>query len=664
MPLVQKIAMILENCQKYEKIEYFIFYYKFNVIIQNLKMCDRYGCNGMPENIDIEDLDKKADSMLNSEFEKPTHENSIKLKPLILEIINTNRKLDDREITAIKRKYKFNGKRSYLFQTYLLLLKMGELDNISSESDELFRESMKIKAVKSWSGVCNITIFTSPFPEYTDVNGERVKQTFSCGKACSFCPSEPGMPKSYLTLEPATLRAKKNGFDCVNQMFDRMNTLYITGHGSLAKIEVCILGGTFSHYPEKYREEFVRDVYYAANTFWNREGDLRERLSLNQEKNINDLESKCKVVQIVIETRPDCLTARELKLLRYLSVTRIQMGIQHIDDYVLEKNNRECSTARTIKAIEDAKRCGFKIDGHFMPNMPFSTVEKDKKMLLDHLVGLKTMIKRTENNEEKRTWKEWFLGKPKKETRNETWEYYDLSDEGIQVDQMKIYPTAVTVYTDIEKWYKSGEYVPYEEKYLVDMLLDFKSLIFPWIRLNRIMRDFYADNIYSISGSNLNMRTELHKILEKEGKMCSCIRCREAKLNKMDDDYIMMIRKYRASNGDEYFISAESNDNKILYGFVRLRLDDAKNKLFSELNDAALLREAHVYSTVTDIGKKGKVQHRGLGTLLMKRAEEIAMDNGYKKMAVIAAVGSRGFYRKLDYEVVEGSGEYMMKTLT
>jgi histone acetyltransferase (RNA polymerase elongator complex component) len=177
------------------------------------------------------------------------------------------------------------------------------------------------------------------------------------------------------------------------------------------------------------------------------------------------------------------------------------------------------------------------------------------------------------------------------------------------------------------------------------------------------MRDFYADNIYSKSGSNLNMRSELHQILAKEGKSCACIRCREVKLNKITDDYIFVIRKYSASNGEEYFISAESKDNKILYGFVRLRLDDAQNKIFPELNGAALLREAHVYSTVTDIGKKGNVQHQGLGSQLMKKAERIAKEKGYKKMAVIAAIGSRGFYRKIGYTLDPGVGEYMIKEI-
>jgi histone acetyltransferase (RNA polymerase elongator complex component) len=177
------------------------------------------------------------------------------------------------------------------------------------------------------------------------------------------------------------------------------------------------------------------------------------------------------------------------------------------------------------------------------------------------------------------------------------------------------------------------------------------------------MRDFYEVNIFSKSGSDLNIRNTLREILEKEGKRCDCIRCREVKSKSWDGSYIIVIRKYNASNGDEYFISAESADKQTLYGFVRLRLDDAKNKVFEELNGAALLREAHVYSTVANFNTTGNVQHKKLGTKLMKKAEEIALQKGYKKMAVIAAVGSRGFYTKIGYTLDAGIGEYMIKSL-
>lgn len=625
-------------------------------------MCDTYGAPGCKKNIDIEELDRKGKEMMNRELPKPTEKDFVAFKPLVQELVQARAVLSERDLAALKRAHKYHGKRSFLFQIYLHLVETGQ---VSDSNDDIVRQTLQIKAVKSWSGVCNITIFTAPYPEYTNEIGERVQQSFSCPFNCSFCPTEPGMPKSYLTLEPATLRAAKNQFDCVSQMHDRMSALYLMGHGNLTKLEVNILGGTFTCYPNSYREEFVRDIYYAANIFWDRDAQVvRTRLSLQEEKEINE-QARSRVVQVVCELRPDSINAEELKFLRRLSITRLQVGIQHTDNEVLERNNRRCTTHHAIRAIEEAKRVGLKIDGHFMPNMPFSTPEKDRKMLVDDLIGLRKPIKRflrpgASHRASLLNWVQPGLGDLYQDP-DEHWEIYDLVDTQIQVDQLKIYPTAVTVYTDIAKWYKEGSYVPYDETYLVDMLLDFQSMIFPWLRVNRIMRDFYADNIFSKSGSNLALRSELHEILKKEGKFCACIRCREAKQNSINANHVFVIRKYVASKGREYFISAESSDNKILYGFVRLRLDDAQNKIFPELNGAALLREAHVYSHAADWGKKGNCQHQGLGTRLMLKAEKIAREHGYAKMAVIAAVGSRGFYRKLGYELAPGDGEYMVK---
>lgn len=612
---------------------------------------DTYGAPGTKTFIDIEELDKRGAEMMSAEYDKPTIEDVIKLKPIILTILNSNTVLTEQETRKLLRKHKFNGKRSFLFQVYLELVRLNEVTN---EKEDQLRSTLKIKGVKSHSGITNITIFTSPFPTYTDSDGQVITQKFSCHHSCSYCPNDAeNMPRSYLLNEPAVIRAAKNKFDSVDQIHDRMNTLYLIGN-DIIKLEVNILGGTFSSYPDPYREEFIRDVYYAANTYWD---GPRTRLTLKEEKEINET-AKSRVVLIAVEIRPDSVTRDELKFLRKLSVTRIQMGIQHTDDEILDKVNRKCPTIRTIKAIEMLRSVGLKIDGHFMPNLPFSTPDKDRKMLIEEQCGLKRPIKR-EIKDTRTLWERfWGIIKDK-----EHWEYYDLCDSKIQVDQVKIYPCATLIYTEILEWYKDGSYVPYDEKYLKDILLDYKALIFPWVRINRIMRDFYEVNIYSKSGSNLNMRNQLVDILKKEGKKCSCIRCREVKSKSWDGTYIIVIRKYKASNGDEYFISAEDSAKETLYGFVRLRLDSASNKIFPELNGAALLREAHVYSTVTDFHKTGNVQHCGLGTKLMKKAEELAKREGYKKMAVIAAVGSRGFYTKIGYKLDPGDGEYMIKAL-
>ena len=615
-------------------------------------MCDTYGAPGTKTDIDIEELDRKGYDFMNREFAKPVAEDLVKFKPFVEYVLNSEEIISNLELGRLKRTFRFNYKNSFLFHVYLDLLSHGE---VSDEHETKLRKILQIKVVKSHSGITSITVFTAAYPEYTNELGEKVQQPFSCSHNCSYCPNAPNMPRSYLLLEPAVLRAAKNNFDCVGQMHDRLNALYMIGHDCL-KLEINVLGGTFASYPKEYREEFVRDIYYAANIFLI-DDNTRDKLPLSEEKKINET-ARTRIVLLAIECRPDSITADELQFLRYLSVTRIQMGIQHLDDEVLRKNNRKCITERTVKAIEMLRSVGYKIDGHFMPNLPFTTVEKDRKMLLEDLVGLKSLIKREIKNQPT-LWQRLMGVK----TELEHWEYYDLQNTEIQVDQMKIYPTAVTVHTDIEKWYKEGTYLPYDEKHLIDMMITFKSMMFPFIRLNRIMRDFYQDNIYSKTGSNMDMRCQLTDILKKDGLRCNCIRCREAKSALWDGTYILVIRKYNASSGDEYFISAENNDNTILYGFARLRLDNAKYKIFPELNGCALLRELHVFSTVTYLGKQGNVQHKGLGTKLMEKAENIAKSNGYKKIAVIASVGSRTFYEKIGYCLDKGAGEYMLKNI-
>lgn len=606
---------------------------------------DAFGAPGTKD-VDIEDLAVKANERLSRSIAKPTEQDAVRLQPFVMELVGmveARREALPRDaLSGLKRRHGVNHKSAFLLQAYHVLVDKGLVD-ATDHTDRLVRSTLLTKAVKSWSGVTNVTLFTAPFPTYTDGAGNRVTQWFSCPFDCHYCPKQPDMPRSYLINEPAVLRAAKNGFDCVAQVHDRMEALYAIGHGCL-KIELNVLGGTFAAYPNEYREEFVRDAYYAVNTFWEDRG--RPRLSLQDEKEANT-RATSRVVLLAVEIRPDSVTRDELVFLRRLSVTRVQLGIQHTDDEVLHKINRKCTTKRAIQAIEDLKRHGFKVDAHFMPNLPFSSAEKDRNMLMG-MLGIESV-------------------KYRRVGANEEWEEFVLAAPGLQADQLKIYPTAVTVFTEIESWYRQGIYVPYPEEELVDVLLGFKAQVFPWIRINRIMRDFFVENVLSKSGSNTSLRSSLASMLESEGKVCRCIRCREAKTLGLENgaNIKTVVRSYNASNGTEFFISIEDDSPmQVLYGFARLRLDDAYNKVFMSLNNAALLRELHVYSCETELGKKGKVQHRGLGSMLMAKAEEIALKRGYCKMAVIASVGSRTFYQRLGYVLDDkDDGEYMTKRL-
>lgn len=605
--------------------------------------------------VDIEDLNRRFDEVLAREFPKPNLDDVLRLKPLVEAILEHDKPLEDKALQVLKRQYKFGGKRSFLFQVYLELRKT---EAVSNTNEKALRKTLQIKPCKSWSGIVTITIFTSPFPTYIDgETGERKTQSFSCAFNCSYCPKEPSMPRSYLKGEPAVLRATRNDFDCARQIWDRMNALYMTGHSPL-KLEIIVSGGTWTSYPREYREEFCRDIYYAANVFWNDiESGRRGRLSLEEEKEKNK-DAMSRVVGLTVETRPDTIVADEILFMRKLGVTRVQLGIQHIENDILNKVNRKCSTARTVEAIQLLKESCFKMSSHWMLNLPGATAEKDRWMLNDVLLG--ATVKR-EQKYDRRSWTDYFAGNAK--TVKEIWEYYDLKAPELSTDSWKIYPTAITPWTEIEKWYKDGSYVPYEEHKMKDMLIDTLSLMFPFIRLERVIRDIPEVYMYNenIGSDNTNMRQELEEVMKLEDRFCMDIRNREVKNKDWEGKYVLVIRKYMASKGDEYFISAESEDMKTLYGFVRLRLDSARDKIVDELNGCALIREVHVYGDQTRVGGDGEhVQHRGIGKELMGRAESLAREHKYKKAAVIAAEGNKRYYEKLGY--VEGD-YYMIKQI-
>jgi histone acetyltransferase (RNA polymerase elongator complex component) len=605
-------------------------------------------------NVDIEELDRKYDALTKRTFEYPTQE-LLDTNPNYINVVETILSKDKdykifNNLKQVMRKYSIHVKNSYIFQVYLLMKERENYKGRFLEDDDIyFRSVLQIKAGKSHSGIISVTVFTSAYPEYIDPKtGELKKQDFSCSFSCKFCPSQPGQPKSYLSGEPGVMRANRANFDCLTQMFDRMKALYLCGH-ECDKLEVLVLGGTWTSYPIPYREQFVRDIYYSANTFFDmfaNTPNIRERLSLTEEKLINKT-TRSKVIGLTLETRPDTITAKELKLLRYYGCTRVQLGIQHLDNDVLTKINRKCKTETTIKGIKLLKDAGYKIDGHFMPNLPGSTPDKDKNMLINELLGVQEYT-RTEDIENRITI-----------------EKYKLSNENVQVDQWKVYPTTIVPWTEIEKWYKSGEYVPYDMDEMKEILLETITKVFPWIRLNRIVRDIPDD--YSILTSyRSNMRQDLDTELKKQGKYSYCIRNREIKTQDFDmNNMFMVIREYDASDGKEYFISFESQDNKLLYGFIRLRLTTNQPiHIFPELEGCALIRELHVYGKLQPVGTMGNhVQHSGLGKRLVKKAEEIAMTNNFNKISVIAGEGTRGYYEKLEFIEDFGEGRFMIKTL-
>jgi len=615
--------------------------------------------------IDIEELNKKLDAHISTEYHLPNEEEIIRLRPFVdALLIDGERSATQTTFRALRKKYHYSYKNSVLYQVFLAL-QLREPEVYTEAMRRIIQGLLKIKHGRDHSGILSVTVFTSPYPEYIDAEtGELQRQSFSCKWNCAYCPNEPGQPRSYLKGEPGVLRANRENFDCLGQMRIRLDALYYTGH-EIDKLEINVLGGTWTSYPVEYREQFIRDIYYSANTYGTVVDALRERRRLNDEK-LENQTARVRVIGLTLETRPDTITLEEIRLFRKYGCTRLQLGVQHINNGVLKVIRRDCTTQRTIEAIELLKNCGYKIDAHWMPNLPGSNLALDDEMLNYYLLGVnKKLYDRRKNIKE-------------------YWEKWDLRCPELQVDQWKVYPCTVVPYTDIERWFLEGSFVQYSQEAMIDLLVKMKGLVFPWIRLNRIIRDIPND--YALRKDYYsNIRQDLGEILQNDGWYCSCIRCREVKNKEVDEKLIVLrVREYNASRGEEYFISFESVDARILLGFVRLRLTRCPAiHIFPELGGCGMIRELHVYGqlktveknvrmdTITDTSSsrfgrnynRGSVQHRGFGKRLMLKAEEIASDAGYKKMSVIAGEGTREYYRALGYYDNEGNGSFMIKNL-
>ena len=553
----------------------------------------------------------------------------------------------NQEIVNLKKKYHVSPKKAHLGYIYKKFFENDLLHN-----NPILEKALKGKAMRSLSGVVVISVITSPYPTYIDDSGKEKTQRFSCKHDCHYCPrerDENGVdinPRSYLSSEPTVARGLQNDFDAVRQFNDRGFQYTINGH-TVDKIELIVLGGTWTEYPRRYQEEFIRDLFWAANTF--NQKVKRKKLLLIQEQQIN-VDSKCRIIGLTLEMRPDSITEEEIVWLRTLGCTRIQLGVQHIDDNILKKVNRGCKNQDTINALKLLKDYGYKVDAHWMPDLPGSSIEKDEKMFHEIIYG-----------------------------------------EDHQFDQWKIYPTTVVPWTKIKEWFDQGIYKPYAElnpELFVDMLIRIKQQVPYHVRINRVIRDIphctETGFKYIYGGNNVtNLRQVLDVKMKEEYKFCRCIRCREVKNKLSLLKYAqIVVRKYKSSGGMEYFISMESGNDVtstfkdgewyssfglkeqgIIYGFCRLRLVD--NEYISYMKDivgCGLIRELHVYGLVAPKvnNDEKKAQHSGIGKKLMRQAEWIAITNGYFKIAVISGIGVQDYYRKLGYSL---QSTYMIKEI-
>ncbi|MEA3249865.1 MAG: tRNA uridine(34) 5-carboxymethylaminomethyl modification radical SAM/GNAT enzyme Elp3 [Patescibacteria group bacterium] len=492
--------------------------------------------------------------------------------------------------------------------------------------------------VRSLSGVAVVTVLTKPYP---------------CPGKCVYCPDDRSMPKSYLPNEPAAMRAAAHKFDPFGQVTQRLRALTANGHPA-DKIELIVKGGTWSAYPRKYQQEFIKDCFDACNSFGGRKS-TSDDLAGAHKKNES---ARYRVIGLTLETRPDRITPQEIVQLRELGCTRIEMGVQSVDDAILKTCRRGHDSAAVVKATRLLKDAGYKCDYHMMPQLPGASPKSDERQL-------------------KRI----------------------FEDPDYRPDMLKIYPCTVLKKSPLHRWWKDGRYKPYPNSRLKEVIIAAKQAVPRYCRISRIIRDIPSDSICA-GNPVTSLRQVIQREMKERGLSCDCLRCREIgrKLqenpNLAHSPTLTFDDTYEASGGEEHFLSIEDPGRQAVFAFCRLRLPATVSCLEQsttasltppspvtgqnagkrgktgqdELNvnhpspSTAFLRELHTYGHLVPIDKKNPdaAQHKGYGKRLMAEAERITHKAGFRKMAVISGIGVRAYYRKLGYRLRD---TYMVKTL-
>ena len=509
------------------------------------------------------------------------------------------------DVMRALRSHPLESGEGYLTKAALVAAYNQMVESGAMQPDRVLLERIRMKPMRTLSGVTTVTVLTKPYP---------------CPGKCIFCPTDVRMPKSYLPDEPGAMRALEHQFDPYEQVHNRIRALTNLGHPT-DKIELLILGGTWSSYRRDYQEWFVKRCFDAMNTplpaasphltlsNGGDEGGLDSAHSINES-------APHRNVGLVIETRPDEINPDELRWLRRLGVTKVQMGAQSFDDRILEINKRGHDVDSTRKATALLRAAGFKIVLHWMPNLLGATPESD---LADFA----------------RLW------------------------AGFCPDEIKIYPNQLLANAELYEYWQRGEFHPYTTEELVSLIADIKPSIPRYCRVNRVIRDIPGNNVVE-GNKRTSLRQDIQSEMKKRGTHCQCVRCREVRGRTVDskslrlDDHV-----YQAGFAEEHFISFVTPEDG-LAGFIRLSLPakDSPSTGRADLDGAALIREVHVYGQSLEVGaeKSGAAQHMGLGTRLLEAAEETARRNGFSRVAVISAVGARQYYLERGFE----RGEYYL----
>jgi elongator complex protein 3 len=465
-----------------------------------------------------------------------------------------------------------------------------------------YRHLLMVKPAKTASGVAVIAVMPRP---YACPHGR-----------CIYCPGGPefNTPLSYTGTEPATKIAQRFSYDAYEQVRSKMEQLQSRGH-DVGKAEVVIVGGTFPFMPADYQRHFAKSCYDALNG--GKSSTLQQAIASNE-----TAENRC--VGFTVETKPDYCKKSHIDLMLELGVTRIEIGVQSLNNKVYKLVNRGHTLDDVVHAFKIARDAGYKIVAHMMPGLPGSSPKEDIE-----------------------DFRQLF------------------EDDSFKPDMLKIYPTLVLNHTGLYNMHKNGKYPSYSEDELINIIVEVKKIVPEWVRIMRMQREIESKDIIAGPRSG-NLRQIVLKNLRQQGYTCKCIRCRETGLQRRyPSEKEVELRRidYSASGGQEIFLSYESKrGGDTILGFLRMRKVAKPHR--DELDSSAVVRELHIYGQVINIGRSDNgdsYQHRGLGMKLLQEAERISKEElGVNKIAVISAVGTRQYYKKLGYLQ---DGPYVSKVL-
>lgn len=497
------------------------------------------------------------------------------LREIIADLDSIKTKEDlEREKRAVARKYR------------VMIGNSDILERLDSNDRERYRKLLRIKKTRTAAGVSVVAVMTSPKP---------------CPHGrCMYCPGGVDSPQSYTGSEPAALRAAQYDYDPFAQTEARIEQLERIGH-TTEKIELVVMGGTFTARDKEYRDWFVQRCYDAMN------GSDSATTSEAVKKN-ETAEHRC--IGMTIETRPDFFMKNEIEEALSYGATKVELGVQTVFDDILHRVGRKHGVSEIVKATALAREAGFKICYHMMPGLPYSNDERDFE-------AFRTIFE----------------------------------DERFKPDMLKIYPTLVIKGTQLYEMWKNEEYEPMDEERAVSLLARVKSVVPPWVRIQRIERDVPVKNIEAgIRRSDI--RELVHERMRAEGSECRCIRCREVGFRNAEELGTVKLKEtaYSASGAKEMFLSYE-DENGTLVGYLRLRL-----------SDDPVIRELKIVGESIPLGVHSSeaYQHRGYGKMLVKEAERLTREAGHDRIRIICGPGVREYYSRLGYSLNEF---YMVKAL-